>query len=289
MDNSTESLATTLLWVCSSFRIKSVTHSPFWKDLEGILCVPGQIQLRGGKDHFQISSSADLAANLKTTQLDDAVLKAISVSKQPVNKRDGITPETNAPYGHQSAGHHHLVYLLCVIKIVCIWAGHRAADLDEEDAAAWNQRVTAPGHHSMEEYPLPLFSTTLVCFLLLSCWTPWISIVTLGSTIEFLLLFTLGSCWPEMICGGKRAKDQDAGKRDWFRLFLQDYRTCCWCWSFRASIVTLFRGSFNDLKHLMKCCQSKRQLLYLSPAWLGDTWKQQWWMLMCLTWLYVHL
>lgn len=75
--------------------------------------------------------------------------------------------------------------------------------------------------------------------------------------MEFLLLFTLGSCWPEMICGGNRAKDQDASKREWFPPFLQDYRSCWGCWSFRASIVTLFRGNFNDLKHLMKYCHEK--------------------------------
>lgn len=75
--------------------------------------------------------------------------------------------------------------------------------------------------------------------------------------MEFLLLFTLGSCWPEMICGGNRAKDQDASRREWFPLLLQDHRTCCWCWSFRSSIVTLFRGIFNNLKHLMKYCQEK--------------------------------
>lgn len=43
---------------------------------------------------------------------------------------------------------------------------------------------------------------TAVWRLAVSRLTPWISTVTLGSTMEFLLLLTFGSCWPEMIWRG---------------------------------------------------------------------------------------
>lgn len=150
-------------------------------------------------------------------------------------------------------GQQHLIYLLSVGRS------------GKEHSATWNKKVTATWEHSMEENPLPLFSMTLVCFLLLSCWTPWISTVTLGSTMEFLLLFTLGSCWPEMICGGNRGRGQDIIRRGDslanFPLLLQECRTC-WCWSFRASVVTSFRGSCHESKHLMNIAPAQ-------PAMLG--------------------
>lgn len=45
---------------------------------------------------------------------------------------------------------------------------------------------------------IPLLVITAVWRLAMSRPTPWISTVTLGSTIEFLLLLTLGNCCPEM-------------------------------------------------------------------------------------------
>ena len=133
------------------------------------------------------------------------------------------------------------------------WAGLGApgqvwpqgSSLGKEHTTTWKEGVTAPWQRSMEEDPLPLFSTTLVCFLLLSCWTPWISTVTLGSTMEFLLLFTLGSCWPEMICGGNGGRGQDiikkGGSLATFPLLLQERRTCC------DKLVLVFQSQRCDI------------------------------------------
>lgn len=76
----------------------SLTRGLLWEDLVGKLCVPGQIQLHGGKEHFQSSGSADLAANLKAIQLAD-VLQVISISKHLRQRRRGKKPERNVPWG----------------------------------------------------------------------------------------------------------------------------------------------------------------------------------------------
>lgn len=117
------------------------------------------------------STSKALALQIwQPTPNNSAVLQGISISKQQMRNH---TP--------------------C---ICFVWAGlgdlgrsaHRAAVLPK------NRKGFCSWQQSLEESPSPLFSMTLVCFLLLSCWTPWISMVTLGSTMEFLLLFTFGSC-----------------------------------------------------------------------------------------------
>lgn len=74
-----------------------LTISLLWEDLGGDPCIPGQVQLHGGKEHFQISSSANLAASLKTTHMADVVLQGISVSKHHRERRKERTPESNSP------------------------------------------------------------------------------------------------------------------------------------------------------------------------------------------------
>lgn len=55
------------------------------------------LQLHGGKKHFQRSSSANLAASLKTTHMADVVLYGVSVSKHLRERKKERPPESNSP------------------------------------------------------------------------------------------------------------------------------------------------------------------------------------------------
>ena len=84
--------------------------------------------------------------------------------------------------------HSHLELKLRVPPGVETW-GHRH-HVSSMDTAA----VAGPA----QSQHAPLLVTTAVWRLATSRATPWISTVTLGSTIEFLFLLTFGSCCPVM-------------------------------------------------------------------------------------------
>lgn len=84
--------------------------------------------------------------------------------------------------------HDHLKHELCVPPWVETWQYKPHVNSVDQ--------LQGPG--PTQAHQVPLLVTTAVWRLATSRPTPWISTVTLGSTIEFLFLLTFGSCCPEM-------------------------------------------------------------------------------------------